>query len=74
MNSLILFIIRIYQGILSPSKGVLSVGYHTCKFIPSCSEYAYEAFQKKHFFKALFLSIKRIFRCNPFSNGGYDPV
>ena len=45
-----------------------------CKFYPTCSEYSIQAFEKYHFFKALFLSIKRILRCNPFSKGGYDPL
>lgn len=46
----------------------------SCRFKPTCSQYALEAFTKFNFFYASFLSIKRILRCNPFSKGGYDPV
>ena len=46
----------------------------TCKFQPTCSQYAREAIKKKGFFVGALLSVKRILRCNPFSKGGYDPV
>ncbi len=46
----------------------------TCRYRPTCSHYAKEAFQKRNFFYASLLSIWRILRCNPFSKGGYDPV
>lgn len=69
MKKLVIKIIRFYQvyisGILGPSK---------CRFYPTCSQYAIEAFEKKPFFKALIMTIWRILRCNPFSKGGYDPV
>ena len=45
-----------------------------CKFYPICSEYALGAYEKYGFIKATLLSIKRIFKCNPFSKGGYDPL
>ena len=45
-----------------------------CKFYPTCSEYAIQAIDKYGSIKGLFLSIKRIIRCNPFSKGGYDPL
>ena len=45
-----------------------------CKFYPTCSEYSIQAFEKYGFLKAMFLSIKRILKCNPFSKGGYDPL
>ncbi len=45
-----------------------------CRYHPSCSTYAKEAFEKKNFLYATILSIWRILRCNPFSKGGYDPV
>ena len=57
--------IRFYQKYLS---------YGTCMYIPTCSEYMLEAILKHGFFYGLFLGIKRILRCNPFSKGGYDPV
>jgi len=46
----------------------------TCRYHPSCSTYAKEAFQKHNFFYASLLSVWRILRCNPLSKGGYDPV
>ena len=47
---------------------------HSCIFTPTCSEYAIEAFEKYGFFKGLYLSVKRVLRCNPWSKGGYDPL
>ena len=46
----------------------------TCKYIPTCSEYAIQAIEKYGAFKGGLLSVWRILRCNPFSKGGYDPV
>ncbi|GEM_PF-381761 len=46
----------------------------TCRFTPTCSSYAKEAFETRNFFYAGFLTFFRIIRCNPFSKGGYDPV
>ena len=45
-----------------------------CRFRPTCSAYALEAFSKRGFFVGLYLTVTRILRCNPFSKGGYDPV
>ncbi|MFA6627634.1 MAG: membrane protein insertion efficiency factor YidD, partial [Bacilli bacterium] len=41
-----------------------------CRYTPTCSQYAVEAYEKHNFFKATFLAIWRILRCNPFSKGG----
>ena len=49
-------------------------GHPTCKYFPTCSQYAIEALEKYGVIKGLRLGIKRILRCNPFSKGGYDPV
>lgn len=46
----------------------------TCRYSPTCSNYAKEAFETRHLFPAFFLSAWRILRCNPLSKGGYDPV
>ena len=46
----------------------------TCRFYPTCSAYALEAFQKRGFFVGMILTVWRILRCNPFCRGGYDPV
>lgn len=45
-----------------------------CRFTPTCSEYARQAFQKYGFIRAIFLSVKRVVRCNPYNPGGYDPL
>ncbi|MBQ4324374.1 MAG: membrane protein insertion efficiency factor YidD [Clostridia bacterium] len=68
MKHLFIWLIKLYRKCISPLKPPC------CRFYPTCSSYALEAFQNRGFFVALFLSVKRIFRCNPFSRGGYDPV
>lgn len=67
MNKLMIKLIKLYQNSTTESQ-------KRCKYHPSCSNYALEAYQKFNFFKASFLTIYRIIRCNPFSKGGYDPV
>ena len=46
----------------------------TCRYHPSCSNYALDAYKNYNVFKASILSLWRILRCNPLSNGGYDPI
>jgi putative membrane protein insertion efficiency factor len=46
----------------------------TCKYIPTCSEYAAQAIEKHGAFKGCILAAWRLLRCNPFSQGGIDPV
>lgn len=71
-----IFFILLYQKTLSPDHGVFHFWYPHgfCRFFPSCSEYGKKAFQKNGFRKGLILALFRIFRCNPFGKGGYDPV
>jgi uncharacterized protein len=45
-----------------------------CRFTPTCSEYTVEAISKYGFIKGAWLGVKRLSRCHPFSQGGYDPV
>lgn len=61
-------LINFYRKYISPLKKPC------CRFTPTCSEYALEAFEKYGVIKGLYLSVKRILRCNPFCKGGYDPV
>lgn len=68
MNKIIIFLINLYKKYISPLKPP------TCRFYPSCSEYAIQAFKKYSLLKALKLSIMRILRCHPFNPGGYDPL
>ena len=68
MKAIALGLIRLYQCTLS------RVLPPACRFIPSCSNYGYEAIQKFGIFKGGWLTAKRLARCNPFTAGGYDPV
>ena len=68
MRHVMIWLIRVYQKFISPIKPAC------CRFTPTCSSYAIEAFTKRGFFIGLLLTVWRILRCNPFSKGGYDPV
>lgn len=63
-----LLVIRVYQLIISP------VWPASCRFEPTCSHYAMEAFQKRGPFLGLWLTVKRVSRCHPWGGMGYDPV
>jgi len=65
----LLFLIRLYQKLVSPALPA-----NTCRFYPSCSHYGYQAIYKHGLIKGFFLAVWRVFRCNPFNPGGYDPV
>ncbi len=69
MKYICIWLIRFYRKVLSPLKRS-----PCCRFTPTCSAYALEAFQKRGFFIGMYLTVYRIFRCNPFCAGGYDPV
>ena len=64
-----IFLIRTYQMTLSPR-----FSHGSCRYTPTCSQYAMEAVQKYGAIKGGYLAVRRILRCNPFSKGGYDPV
>jgi putative membrane protein insertion efficiency factor len=68
LNKIILIFLLIYKRIISP------VLPPACRFTPSCSEYARQAFTKFGFIKAFSLSSRRILKCHPFHPGGYDPL
>ncbi|MGS2720960.1 membrane protein insertion efficiency factor YidD [Paraglaciecola aestuariivivens] len=61
-------LIKLYKIVLSPLLGP------TCRFHPSCSSYAIQAITEFGFIKGSWLSIKRILKCHPFNDGGYDPL
>lgn len=69
MRWLLIKILRFYQKYLSPLKGT-----PTCRFYPSCSEYAVQALVKYGVLKGFALAVWRLLRCNPFNHGGYDPL
>ena len=64
----LLAMLRFYKRQISPLLPP------ACRFVPSCSEYAYEAIQRYGAVRGLLLAVKRLLRCNPLFPGGYDPV
>ena len=68
MKYVFLFFIRTYQLILSPFKSPC------CRFVPTCSEYAKQAFLLHGAVKGAILTTKRLLKCHPWGGSGYDPV
>lgn len=68
MKKVFLIMIKFYRKYISPLKRPC------CIYYPTCSQYAIDAIQKYGAFKGGVMSIKRILRCHPFHEGGYDPV
>jgi uncharacterized protein len=71
---ILVFLVRVYQWVISPAKDVLFGGAGQCRFTPSCSQYAVEALQKHGAVKGSLLAGWRICRCNPWGGCGEDPV
>ncbi|MBA3500798.1 MAG: membrane protein insertion efficiency factor YidD [Myxococcota bacterium] len=67
--ALVLLPVMFYRRVLSPMKRV-----PTCRYLPTCSEYAVDAVRQRGIFVGIALSIWRVLRCHPFARGGYDPV
>lgn len=63
-----LWLIRGYQLSISPLLP------SACRFVPSCSDYGYQAIEKYGIIRGGAMAVWRILRCNPFNKGGYDPV
>ena len=76
MKKTILFLIRVYQKTISPKHGLFSRGIHyqKCRFYPTCSQYAYQAIENYGIFKGIFFGVKRLIKCHPWHEGGYDPL
>ncbi|MFA6902406.1 MAG: membrane protein insertion efficiency factor YidD [Gallionellaceae bacterium] len=68
MKSVLLRLIKLYQYAISPLMAP------SCRFTPSCSQYASEAIVKHGALRGSWLSLKRVLRCNPWNPGGYDPA
>ena len=67
-TQLIIKLIKCYKFLLSPLIG------DSCRFFPTCSDYSIQSLKTFGFFKGIYLSLKRILSCHPWSNGGFDPV
>ena len=67
-RQLLMWSIRAYQLAISPMLGP------RCRFYPSCSCYAHTAIQRYGSLRGSFMGVRRILRCHPFAEGGYDPV
>lgn len=75
MRQVAIKLIKIYQKLFSPDHAGFKLRpFAGCRFHPSCSQYAIEAYTRYGFFKASFLALWRIMRCHPFNSGGYDPL
>ena len=61
-------LVKAYRSLISPLFGP------SCRFSPTCSQYALDAFAGYAFLRACVLIFKRVARCHPFSTGGYDPI
>ncbi|MGB9661952.1 MAG: membrane protein insertion efficiency factor YidD [Moorellaceae bacterium] len=68
VQAMVLVAIKGYQKLISPW-----LGKH-CRFYPSCSDYACQAIARYGLYRGGWLAVKRIGRCHPWSEGGYDPV
>jgi putative membrane protein insertion efficiency factor len=68
LKAFLLFMIRIYQLLISP------LTKPSCRFYPSCSHYARQAVEKHGALKGTRMAVVRIMKCHPFHPGGYDPV
>ncbi len=68
MKRLLLWLISAYKRNISPALPL------SCKFLPTCSEYAYTAIERFGVLRGGLMALWRVLRCNPFSHGGYDPV
>ena len=68
MSKVLVALVRVYQYLVSPMFG------QRCKYYPSCSNYAIEALRVHGVVRGAGFAAWRLLRCNPFSNGGVDPV
>lgn len=73
---LVLGIIRLYQKTLSFDHGIVGKvsGVRFCRFYPTCSEYSHQAIERYGIMRGSWIGCKRIIRCHPWNDGGYDPL
>lgn len=67
-----LWMFSLYKVVLSPV--LQSFGLGQCVFLPTCSEYAYVAVQRHGWWRGGWMALRRVARCHPFAQGGFDPV
>ncbi|MGE3919762.1 MAG: membrane protein insertion efficiency factor YidD [Gammaproteobacteria bacterium] len=68
LKRVLILLIRAYQYLISPLLG------ECCRFYPSCSNYAIDAFERYGIITGFVLTMKRLARCHPYCKGGYDPL
>ncbi|HYP02262.1 MAG TPA: membrane protein insertion efficiency factor YidD [Pyrinomonadaceae bacterium] len=68
MKNVLLWPLKFYKAVVSPLLPP------ACRFVPTCSEYAYQAVDRYGVLRGGWMGIRRIARCHPFHPGGYDPV
>lgn len=68
MSKIAIVLIKGYRRFISPFLG------QNCRFQPTCSAYAIQAYEKYGFFKGSYLTLRRLLRCHPFCAGGFDPL
>ena len=68
MKAVLVFLIRGYKLFISP------ILPPSCRFTPTCSEYTLQAIQKYGALRGTYLGVRRLLRCHPFHEGGYEPV
>tara|TARA_Y100001970_G_C14046300_1_gene756513 strand:+ start:36 stop:275 length:240 start_codon:yes stop_codon:yes gene_type:complete len=68
LTYILIKIIKTYKFLISPLLG------HSCRYLPTCSEYSIEALKKFGLIKGTIVSIKRILSCHPWGKGGFDPI
>ena len=68
MKTVLIYIVRGYRSFISP------ILPPSCRYEPTCSQYALEALEKYGALRGTYLATRRVLRCHPFARGGYDPV
>lgn len=68
MKTVLLLLVKFYRNFISPMFPP------SCRYVPTCSEYALTALEKYGALRGGWLAVKRICRCHPWHEGGYDPV
>lgn len=65
---------KLFIKLISIYQKISSLTPHVCRFTPTCSEYTKQAIEKYGIFKGIWLGLKRVTKCHPFNEGGYDPL